>query len=73
MESSSESNYFYSNFVGFLVLFSKALIAQVTVMESGLDRLLMKYCIILVFLYARTCSVLNFFDLQGLLELVWLE
>lgn len=73
MESSSESNYFYSNFAGFLVLFSKALIAQVTVMESGLDRLLMKYCIISVFLNARTCSVLNFFNLQGLLELVWLE
>jgi len=41
---------FYSNFVRFLVLFSKAFVSQVKVMESGLDRLLLKYCTISVFL-----------------------
>lgn len=50
MEPSLESNYFDSNFVRFLVLFSKALVSQVMVMESGLDRLLLKYHIISVFL-----------------------
>lgn len=45
-----EPNYFDSNFVRFLVLFRKALVSQVMVMESGLGRLLLKYCIVSVFL-----------------------
>lgn len=50
MRSSMEPNYFDSNFVRFLVLFSKALVFQVMVMESGLGRVILKYSIISVFL-----------------------
>lgn len=37
-------------FVKFLVLFSKALVSQVMIIESGLGRLLLKDCIFSVFL-----------------------
>lgn len=72
-ESSVDSNYFSSNFIRFLVLLSEALVSQVMIMQSGLDWLLLKYCIISVFLRYWNMLTSAIFNLQGLLELVWLE